>query len=65
MRYWCLNKQGTLVEVGLSWRPAAVLAKYQGGAPLAFNTWCGHQYRVGIICPLVEIGLTVWPKMPP
>ena len=21
------------------------------GAPVAFKTWCGHQYRVGIICP--------------
>ena len=28
------------------------------GAPVAFKTWCGHYYRVGIICPpLVEIGL--------
>ena len=27
-------------------------------APVAFKTWCGHQYRMGIICPpLVEIGL--------
>ena len=21
------------------------------GAPVAFKTWCGHQYMVGIICP--------------
>ena len=21
------------------------------GAPVAFKTWCGHQYCVGIICP--------------
>ena len=21
------------------------------GAPVAFKTWCGHKYRVGIICP--------------
>ena len=21
------------------------------GVPMAFKTWCGHQYRVGIICP--------------
>ena len=22
------------------------------GAPVAFKTWCGPQYRVGIICPI-------------
>ena len=27
------------------------------GAPVAFKNWWGHQYRVGIICPLVGIGL--------
>ena len=32
--------------------------------PVAFKTWCGHQYRVGIIYPppLVEIGLRWLPK---
>ena len=34
------------------------------GAPVAFKTWCGNQYRVGIICPpLVEIGLRWLPKL--
>ena len=35
------------------------------GAPVAFKTWCGHQYWVGIICPppLVEIGLRWLPKL--
>ena len=32
------------------------------GAPVAFKTWCGHQYREGIIC-LVEIGLRWLPKL--
>ena len=40
---------------------------HQTGAPVAFKTWCGHQYRVGIICPppcaLVEIGLRWLPKL--
>ena len=25
---------------------------YDSGAPVTFKTWCGHQYRDGIICPL-------------
>ena len=35
------------------------------GAPVAFKTWCGHQYRMGIIFPppLVEIGLRWLPKL--
>ena len=24
---------------------------HRTGAPVAFKTWCGHDYRVGIICP--------------
>ena len=33
------------------------------GAPVAFKTWWGHQYMVGIIClhPLVGIGLRMLP----
>ena len=31
--------------------PIAVYVQ-TAGAPVAFKTWCGHQYRVGIICPL-------------
>ena len=35
------------------------------GAPGAFKTWCGDQYRVGITFPppLVEIGLRWLPKL--
>ena len=33
------------------------------GAPVAFKTWWGHQYRVGKICPPpVGIGLRWLPK---
>ena len=40
------------------------LVEINSGAPVAFKTWCGHQYRVGIICPpLVEIGLRWLPKL--
>ena len=28
-----------------------LFAQHIEGAPVAFKTWCGHQYRVGIICP--------------
>ena len=30
---------------------ALQLAAQEAGAPVAFKTWCGHQYRGGIICP--------------
>ena len=34
------------------------------GAPVVFKSWCGHQYRVGIISPPpVEIGLGWLPKL--
>ena len=34
------------------------------GAPMAFKTWLGHEYMVGIICPpLVGIGLRWLPKL--
>ena len=36
----------------------------QTGAPVAFKTWCGHQYRVGIICPprlrQVKVAAKTW-----
>ena len=39
--------------------------KINAGAPVAFKTWWGHQYMVGIIClhPLVGIGLRLLPKL--
>ena len=46
-----------------SWKPFLIClltsrANQASGAPVAFKTWCGHQCRVGIICPpLVDIGL--------
>ena len=34
------------------------------GAPVAFKTWCGHPYRVGIICPpgwdRVKVAAKTW-----
>ena len=36
----------------------------RAGAPVAFKTWWGHQYMVGIICPpAVEIGFRWLPKL--
>ena len=45
-------------------KPFTEITWFSSGALAAFKTWCGHQYRVGIICPpLVEIGLRWLPKL--
>ena len=50
------------------WKSEQVLMKcwtVLTGTPVAFKTWCGHQYRVGIICLLWlrYIGLRWLPKL--
>ena len=41
-----------------------VLIRAMSGAPVAFKTWCGHQYiRWAQSAPLVEVGLKWLPKL--
>ena len=37
------------IDISSTWCTTYIL--YITGAPVAFKTWWGHQYRVGIYCP--------------
>ena len=61
-----LNKLAGIKDIALSRDDGSnIIEMYEvPGAPVAFKTWWGHQYRVDIICPsLVGIGLRWLPKL--